>query len=1030
MESKQRLHMLALLSFFFFLLFFATTNASSSSPDDDLHTLLSFKSLINKDPSGVLSSWNALSNSTSNGTYSFCTWTGVTCGGHLSPHRVTALRLPGLGLTGSLSPHIGNLTYLSVLDLSGNNLEGEIPPSIASCNVLRKLNLSTNSLSGAIPSAIGRLSKLAFFDIGSNNISGLIPSSFANLSALAAFRIFENSVHGNIPPWLGNLSRLTYLNIEENKMTGTVPPLLSKLPYLQSLGISANMLEGEIPASLFNMTYLESFYVGNNNLSGSLPPDMGFTLPSLRNIYAYNNEFDGTLPFSWSNISVLEAIVIDGNRFRGRIPPNIGRNGLLTRFDVGDNDLQVTKPADWDFLISLTNCSRLVSIGIQSSNISGTLPSTVANLSLELERMWFEGNQIAGQIPTGIGRYYKLTLLAFNGNLLTGTIPPDIGKLSSLQGLFLDQNAFHGKIPLSIGNMTQLNWFDLSSNYLEGTIPRILGNLSFVTYINISNNLFSGQIPQEIVSITSLSQLCDLSNNALTGSIPLQIGNLVNLVQIDLSSNKLSGEIPKTLGRCLELQSINFQGNLLQGQIPTDLSVLKGLEFLDLSNNKLSGPIPEYLGSFKLLSSLNLSFNQLSGPVPNKGIFSNASAVSLASNGALCGGPPFFSFPPCPFPIPGSHSRAHKLPLHTLIFIVLGALSVVTISFVTCYNIKKLRSNPVDSNQDQACTFVTVMYQRISYAELCMVTDSFSIENLVGRGSYSSVYKGILSCGRHSVNVAVKVLDLQQRGAIQSFISECNALKRIKHRKLVKVITMCDSLDHNGDEFKALVLEFISKGSLDKWLHPSSESMDKLSVAQRLSIALDVAEALEYLHHQIDLCIAHCDVKPSNILLDEDMTAHLSDFGLAKIMNVEASSQSLAKSSTVGIKGTIGYIAPECGMGTAVCTEGDIFSYGVVLLEILTGRRPTDNSFHDARSLPSFVQMAYPDKLLEIMDPATPRNGEERDMIDLYIAPISRLGLACCRDSPRQRMKMGDVVKELSDIKIGWERKFNPIVDP
>jgi len=185
---------------------------------------------------------------------------------------------------------------------------------------------------------------------------------------------------------------------------------------------------------------------------------------------------------------------------------------------------------------------------------------------------------------------------------------------------------------------------------------------------------------------------------------------------------------------------------------------------------------------------------------------------------------------------------------------------------------------------------------------------------------------------------------------------------------------------------------------------------------------------LEYLHHHINPPIAHCDIKPSNILLDEDMTAHLGDFGLAKIMNVGASGQLLGGNSTIGIKGTIGYLAPECGMGTTISTEGDIFSYGVLLLEILTGRRPTDNLFHDATSLPKFVEMAYHDKLLEITDPTMPHNGEEMDILDLYIGPISRLGLACCRDSPRQRLNMGEVVKELSTIKTRWECKFNPLV--
>ncbi|KAG2583101.1 hypothetical protein PVAP13_6KG148842 [Panicum virgatum] len=908
-RRQQRLRLLpALLSFISYLLLFFTTNASSSSPDNnDLTTLLSLKSFISEDPTGALSSWDALDNSTlNNGTHGFCRWTGVTCTSSFPP-RVAALHLPGLGLVGTLSPHLGNLTQLNLLDLSHNKLEGEIPPSLAGCSVLCHLNLSGNFLSGAVPPAMGHLSRLAVLSMEKNNISGLIPSSFANLTALTVFGIASNSVHGEVPEWLGNLTRLIYLNIGQNIISGHVPPPLSELAHLQHLGVAGNVLEGTIPPSLFNMSSLEVFDVGNNNLSGSLPPDMGFMLPNLRIFNALGNRFEGPIPFSLSNISRLQTLNLNGNRFQGRIPPNIGINGVLVVFDVSDNELQATDPKDWDFLTSLANCKKLKTIGLETNNLSGTLPDTIANLSLELEYMWLQGNQITGHIPKAIGRYSKLKSLALGYNLFTGTIPSDIGKLTQLHDLCLEQNSFHGEIPPSLGNLTQLNWFNLSSNYLDGRIPATLGNLSTVTYFDISQNLLSGQIPEEIVSISSLTELFDLSNNALTGPIPLQIGRLVNLVKIDLSSNKLSGEIPGTIGRCLEMQFLYFQGNLLHGQIPNDLKAMKGLEVLDLSNNKLSGPIPEFLGSFMLLRSLNLSFNKLSGPVPNKNIFTNARSVSLASNGPLCGGPPFFHFPPCPYQSPSSNKQNQRL--QTLIFIV-PALAFVIICIATCYYIKKLKSKAVGCNQEHGSTIVSVMHHKISYSELSTATNSFSIENLIGRGSFGSVYKGILSFGRHSINVAVKIIDLQQRGACQSFMSECNALKRIKHRKLVKVITVCDSLDHNGDEFKALVLEFIPNGSLDKWLYPSCESVNRLSLEQRLSIALDIAEALEYLHHHINPSIAHCDIKPSNILLDEDMTAHIGDFGLAKIMNVGSSGKSLGGSTSVGIKGTFGYLAP------------------------------------------------------------------------------------------------------------------------
>ncbi|CAL5045929.1 unnamed protein product [Urochloa decumbens] len=1024
MESRQCLCLLALVNFILLQLF----TYCSSSTHNDLGVLLSFKSFITKDPLSALSSWNAHGNNASSGIHGLCGWTGVTCSGH-HPGRITALRLRGLDLVGTISPQLGNLTHLRVLDLSDNKLEGDIPPSLAYCFALRKLNLSTNFLSGTIPSTMSHLSKLVVLNIGKNNISGFIPSSFANLTVLAMFSIFNNYVHGEIPPWLGNFTRLTYLNIAFNMMSGHVPPVLSKLAYLENIYTEVNNLHGSIHPSLFNMSRLEAFNVGSNKLSGSLPPDMGFTLPNLRGFSAFYNNFEGQIPASLANISLLERFIIHGNRFQGRIPPNIGTNGLLTVFEVGKNELQATGPRDWDFLTSLVNCSNLIYFNIQLNNLSGILPNTISNLSQELQGFSVGENSITGHIPAGLGRYYKLRTLGFAENLFTGTIPSDIGKLCNLHELFLYQNRLYGEIPSALGNITQVNLFLLSDNYLEGGIPTTLGNLSMLNSFDISNNILNGLIPQEVISISSLTQTFDLSSNALSGPIPPQIRMMVNVGTIDLSSNKLSGDIARELGSCLELQFLYLQDNFLEGQIPRDLSALKGLQVLDLSANNLSGPIPEFLERFQELRMLNLSFNHLSGPVPDRAIFTNASALSLTGNINLCGGPLYLHLPACPSQPP--NSLAWHASLKKLIFCVVGGFFFVLVCTSVCYYVNKLRTKPVSGNRDQGSTFF--IHQRISYAELYVATNSFSSQNLIGRGNFSSVYKGMLPNGIHSISVAVKILDLQRQGGSSSFMSECNILKRVRHRKLVKVITVCDSLDHNGDEFRALVLEFISNGSLDKWLHPdlgvenSEDSLRMLSHVRKLSIALDVAEALEYLHHHTYPSIVHCDIKPSNILLDDDMTAHVADFGLAKVMSAETSGQYLSETS-VGIKGTIGYVAPEYGLGAEISVEGDVFSYGVLLLEILTGRRPTDASTHDATSLPKFVEKLYPDKLLEIMGDSMPRYNEieTQEIVDLFIAPISRLGLACCRDSPRQRMNMGEVVKELSNIKKACESRINP----
>ncbi|BAF23276.1 receptor kinase-like protein Xa21 [Oryza sativa Japonica Group] len=987
------------------------TVTSQTINGDDLSALLSFKSLIRDDPREVMSSWDTAGNGTNMPAPVICQWTGVSCNNRRHPGRVTTLRLSGAGLVGTISPQLGNLTHLRVLDLSANSLDGDIPASLGGCRKLRTLNLSTNHLSGSIPDDLGQSSKLAIFDVGHNNLTGNVPKSFSNLTTLVKFIIETNFIDGKDLSWMGNLTSLTHFVLEGNRFTGNIPESFGKMANLIYFNVKDNQLEGHVPLPIFNISSIRFLDLGFNRLSGSLPLDIGFKLPRIKIFSTIANHFEGIIPPTFSNASALESLQLRGNKYHGMIPREIGIHGNLKFFALGDNVLQATRPSDLEFFTSLTNCSSLQMLDVGQNNLVGAMPINIANLSGELSWIDLSGNQLIGTIPADLWKL-KLTSLNLSYNLFTGTLPHDIGWLTRINSIYVSHNRITGQIPQSLGNASQLSSLTLSNNFLDGSIPSSLGNLTKLQYLDLSGNALMGQIPQEILTIPSLTKLLSLSNNALSGSIPRQIGLLNSLVKMDLSMNKLSGEIPKAIGSCVQLSFLNFKGNLLQGQIPENLNNLRSLEILDLSNNNLAGPIPEFLANFTLLTNLNLSFNALSGPVPNTGIFCNGTIVSLSGNTMLCGGPPDLQFPSCPSK-DSDQASVHRL--HVLIFCIVGTL-IFSLFCMTAYCFIKTRMKP--NIIDNENLFLYETNERISYAELQAATESFSPANLIGSGSFGNVYIGNLIIDQNLVPIAVKVLNLSQRGASRSFLTECDALRRIRHRKLVKVITICSGSDQNGDEFKALVLEFICNGSLDEWLHAStaaiSTSYRRLNLMKRLHIALDVAEALEYLHHHIVPPIVHCDIKPSNILLDDDMVAHVTDFGLAKIINI---AEPCKESSSFVIKGTIGYVAPEYGSGSPVSMDGDIYSYGVLLLEMFTGRRPTDNFINGMASLIDYVKTAYPNNLLEILDTNATYNGNTQDMTQLVVYPIFRLGLACCKESPRERMKMDNVVKELNAIK-------------
>ena len=331
------------------------------------------------------------------------------------------------------------------------------------------------------------------------------------------------------------------------------------------------------------------------------------------------------------------------------------------------------------------------------------------------------------------------------------------------------------------------------------------------------------------------------------------------------------------------------------------MASLKGLRLLDVSQNNLSGSISEGLEKLLFLEQLNLSFNNFKGEVPIEGVFKNISVVSLIGNTKLCGGLPKLQLPKCLVNV----MKPRKSIGFKLAIVIISTVQIFLLfsSFLVWMKNLKKKSPSMVSTMD--------LLPNVSYKELYQATSGFSPSNLIRSGSFGSVYKGLIHSEERSI--AVKVLNLQQKGASKSFMVECNVLKNIRHINLVKILTCCFSMDYNGNQFKTLLFEFMTNGSLDFWLCQGLDNENQsrnLSLLQRLNVAIDVASAIDYLHNHSMQLVIHCDLKPSNVLLDNDMVAHVSDFGLARLLSITHDS-SEKQTSTIGIKGSIGYVAPS-----------------------------------------------------------------------------------------------------------------------
>ncbi|KAJ4800080.1 Leucine-rich receptor-like protein kinase family protein [Rhynchospora pubera] len=917
-------------------------------------------------------------------------------------------------LTGLIPPSIRMLKELRIIRAGVNDLSGPIPVEISECYSLEILGLAQNQLEGTLPTEIGLLKNLTTLILWQNELTGEIPAEIGNCTSLEMISINDNRFTGGVPKELGYLPMLTWLYIYRNQLDGIIPPELVNCTSAIEIDLSENHLTGTIPRELGNIPNLKLLYLFENLLIGTIPPELG-TLTFLARIDLSINNLTGTIPMGFHNLTNLEYLQLFDNNLHGSIPPLLGANTNLSVLDVSDNSLTNTIPP------FLCKYQKLVFLSLGSNQLTGHIPYGVRTCK-PLVQLRLGGNLLTGSFPVELAGLTNLSALELDQNRFSGPILPEIGNFKSIERLILSDNYFIGQLPDELGELSKLVAFNVSSNQLSGMIPRKLANCSKLQRLDLSRNRFTGTIPVELGKLVSL-EILRLSDNSLNGSVPSSLGELERLTELQLGGNAFTGPIPVELGQLMALQmALNLSYNSLSGTIPPELGNLRMLEFLYFDNNKLEGAIPN---SFSELSSLivcNLSYNSLVGPVPRIHPFENMDSTNFLGNAGLCG----FRMRPCEnSQVPSNAKKSTNADeaalreerIVTFSCAIVGAVGLFLIGAI-CWSLKRQFTingtgiPPEDRFRISGLSaplFFTK--QKITYQELIKGTCNFSENAVIGRGACGTVFKAVLSDG---AIIAVKRLKSQGEGSNmdRSFCTEISTLGNVRHRNIVKLFGFCSYRDSNF-----ILYEYMANGSLGEILHGSGkdDTIPALDWDARYRIALGAAEGLRYLHTDCKPRVVHRDIKSNNILLDEEMEAHVGDFGLAKLIDLSNNSKTMS-----AVAGSYGYIAPEYAFTMKVTEKCDIYSFGVVLLELVTGQSPIQ-PLEKGGDLVNLVR-----RLMLDHDPESPTvSGLFDARLDLKSKStieemflVLKIALFCTSESPTDRPSMREVICMLIDARV------------
>ncbi|KAK7382209.1 hypothetical protein VNO80_00970 [Phaseolus coccineus] len=618
---------------------------------------------------------------------------------------------------------------------------------------------------------------------------------------------------------------------------------------------------------------------------------------------------------------------------------------------------------------------------------------------------------LRGSIPTEIGTLTKLTIIELSNNSLQGSIPPTLGQLENLTDIYFQYNNITGSIPIEFGNLKSLQRLYLSNNFLNGSIPPTLGRLGNLIHLFLDFNQIEGHIPEELGNLSRL-QVLRLNHNKISGLIPPKLLQMDKISSLYLSSNQLCGSIPLETMKCPYAEIVDLSYNLFNGSITSQIGCVKDLS---LSHNFLVGDIPFLLKINWVLDRLDLSYNNFSGKVHKE--LASLSYINLSYNSfdfsqdldlevpdycsfhvdSLIDDPHMPNFTDCHLfnqTNPQTTKRKSMIILIVLLIIFFGLLVLLLILYFSRCIFKKKCEGISTKNGD---LFSIWNYDgKIAFEDIIEATEDFDLKYCIGAGAYGSVYKAQLPSGNIVALKKLHRMESQNPSFDKSFRNEVKMLTEIRHKNIVKLHGFCL---HNQCMF--LVYQYMERGSLFYILNNDVEA-EELNWSKRVNVIKGVAHALSYMHHDCAPPIVHRDVTSSNVLLNSQLEAYVSDFGTARLLDPDSSNQTL-------VVGTYGYIAPELAYTLSVTEKCDVYSFGVVTLETLMGKHPGEliSSLSNSTTQNMLVK--------DLLDSRLPLPFQ-KDAQDINL--VVTIALSCVCSKPNLRPSIQQVAEKLSSFKI------------